>query len=74
MFSKRSKICMFAFSPQAVSSRAREVLVTVSLGLTDHYSYIDDFETHAVDKYRMSIETECETSCDFDLFKKYCKV
>jgi len=29
------KICSFAFS-EAVSSKAREVVVTVSLGLTDH--------------------------------------
>lgn len=43
--------------------------MTVSLGLPDYDSYDDDGETNIIDKYRMSIEIECETS--FDLFKEY---
>ena len=70
-FLNEEKICSFTLS-QAVSSKAHEVVVTVSL-LTDHDSYVDDCrEIHTIEKYRISMEVECETSCDFDLLKKYC--
>ena len=63
MFSKRPTIRGSVAFSQAVSSIPREVVVTVSLqGLTDH----DDCETpHTIGKYRISVEVECETSCDF---------